>query len=1234
MSAMDIAKIAKRLGIDTDAFKLYFELLPYGYISINAFPDITTLSSGVAFQRLEVLKKMGGILELDKKVGRLIVFPLYKVIARRLEDIQLELDSIVTSLMMKKRDIEKISRERIKRIEVSPGDIEDIMQLTTFKEHLDSFIDLIPQLSTNLSEVLSKLEAFHSRAASLKIRIRDDIQGLLADLLNNVKPLFDKTIVFLDNETKVLISELLKYNNNLKESSDKFLDSLLATRKEITEQLKALKTDLQENIDLLKGGVIDKENYLDKINKGLEGRINALYGELIKVIKEANRELLDTTKRIETKIKDQINNQLSVLKESITESYDILIEGFTSIFTKKEEDVKKYVQEVIRRIKENLNSIIEAQGEEILKDLEDKISQLREIYGATIISESLPNISRIKEQLKAVRERVEVFLNAVLSKMDDIIREQKTPDNLVNELSQTINSIITDYSKVIENSFREIDDFTLELSTKLNDIRLRSLSTMRELLLTMKGAIGKIEDRFNFKLRDLFKEVPSKVMESKLLEIINELKSLESRLIEELTRDYDIIALSYEDLKTISLDAKNRLVNKIDAQMNNLFNIQLEEMLRDIKDPEVREKISKKINELKESQLEFLRDIKNDLERSLMAIVDMAEKNSTYVLDRKIDTKSEFKNLSEEVNRRIKEKTRVLFTELLNEVSGILKKVILSVIGETEEVIKRADEEIVSHYQAFLNNLDSALSELRRMTSRVSEDLYNSFREEITDFSANVIKRITDTKNEFVKVASTTREELMRVNEIIPKELGGILSVLEESGQEDSSIKPEAISNEWTKVLDEIKEKVQKELIINDKQLGELITDLESTYLEAFRSLKEAINDLIIYKKDVVKLGVEKALSKFNELLPILIDDFDRNIKDSISNLIQSMQEKISGIKDYIIKEIRELLEEPLTELKKSRVSIISALEEVYKSVISYEVINNKLLSEIEERIKRDVHEGIINIISNVINSCERTRTKLREDIRKAYEGYSSKIIEIRTRLDELVYQEIDSSLSSMSDYLSDSKRLVEEINTTISTLESRRDSLENILNKYAAMLKEPIKTLEELADEIIKKITQAIAENMKLKTKELEDLIKAMDELANKIEFMYMTRKNYSWVVANPVYIRKYILGILSKASKRIIIGVPSELIGLIHEIIDKVKSDAKVDVFVPYGQKLAINRKNIRIHEIRGDIKFAVFIKDFNECVVVAYDRSEALVTMNPYIINFIIISMLQDKFKAKLY
>jgi len=564
-------------------------------------------------------------------------------------------------------------------------------------------------------------------------------------------------------ERKAILADILglSYYDQLQERA-KELRRSRDVEKESSEQLVE---NLSEELDL-KENCVEEEKKIKNILNKAQIEIEAKEKEVEKLISQ--RSVLEIKKK---EIKD-LNFKIEELENEI--------ENLGKEFEKKEKEFQK-IKDIISNKKE-----IEKNYNE-LQDLKKKNDELTKVRLKQFSLESKKN--QLNNKISDSKKKIEIEQANILEKIKEYGEDLKNKDKIEKELKLSQNKIneFVKLEKKKQENIKRVQvgsEKKMELKTQKSQIQALGVE-LKQKIETIEGSQGtcptcsqKLDEKHKQKvLSDLNKEISDKrekykkldetekTYDSRILELQNEIKKLEQKLIEQKAEEKKFYSLekSLEELKNKERDLNNlkeknkNLISEMEKGNFDLESVrELAKIENELKGLIYNEKEHKEIElginkllsyekmyndlvlalEKEKGNKEYLEKNKNDRKKANELLKESKERHKKLIVEAK-DLDFVMSQLIEE-NKDLQE-LRMQISSIQSEYGAIKEKLDRLKLQETELKDRKKKLKKASMESSIYNELAQAFSK-----TGIQAMIIESAIPEIEDEANKLLSKMTD----------------------------------------------------------------------------------------------------------------------------------------------------------------------------------------------------------------------------------------------------------------------------------------------------------------------------------------------------------------------------------------------------------------------------------------------------------------------------------------------------------
>jgi DNA repair exonuclease SbcCD ATPase subunit len=833
--------------------------------------------------------------------------------------------------------------------------------------------------------------------------------------------------------------------------------------------------------------IVGKLDFLGQIGENIQNIFKA----------ENVQEILDSKNEIKTLVDN------ALLSFTNNTSLEPLLEKIIEIRNKMEEkiDLKdsatkffnliqsaKQLNQSISDIKEklDLDNIIKSIREKDITELQQKINEPIDAI-AEKVKEKLndPDVKLIFEKLKKVAESKTLEeMNKSLEELRDTLKELKDKNK--------------------GDKFGKLKDIFEEIKSKMVETEL--FGDFKELFETTKSYGEKLDSLFGNIVKNALSETSESIKENienaktKLEDSINKLKENSKKYLDELkpitdklkeiyeSDDFDELKMHIKELKDLALELKDKLPE--DSKLKQLLGKIIEKIEGHEGKSEFIEQIKKYITDIKALQ--------DDYQSAKDKIKDGDKEEVKEKLKEVLD---EYKKKADEKAKEISEYLQKTFNNSkLYEAIKPYAELLGPIIENTTAIFEK---EIEPKLKELLNDpekLKSGLEELKEFGNALVEaikgteifKLYEDYKDKYQDY-----KDLIKDMNLYIK-NYTVNKTVDKVRDFV------------------KGLSLEEIKNKCADLIEELKNK------INDNDKAEKVKEKVEALLNSknLSEFKSALNEL---KKTLFEIAKEQSENSKLKSLVEKLQELDEKNQQKFENseTYKNMQEYSQTLNDFkdkineIVKnmgahsfgKLKEGIEKGFDKFKEDLIEFTDAIEdkfqyEDFKAIKDkiQEIRNSKTVGELIDHNK-ELKQIIKDIVSKY--TPETKFKKNLDKIKEFNEKIQDKILEFAP-IKEI--KDVTSSLKDVIDNIMDNTRSIsiQTLNYTISEIKNRLDELsQNMDDKLKSALDnlpEMVDTLEKVQEKIetLNQTQLSMCLKMeidKAKTKSLENKLRLLEE-------------------------------------------------------------------------------------------------------------------------------------------
>ncbi|MHA1311606.1 MAG: helix-turn-helix domain-containing protein [Candidatus Helarchaeota archaeon] len=783
-------------------------------------------------------------------------------------------------------------------------------------QHLEKFSNISKEFELNLNDNLKdNVELYESSAKNflnefsevMKTKLTNARAGLnklkneILSRTEETQKQFQENLIKLNDELKdVIKSQIELVNTNIVPTQTRFSEVINGEIKHILEDTRSFNSEsisflqdsqnmLNDQISLFKDGI---ENLVKRIFKEIDlqastsrEKLSNLEENFKKLYEKRIQTIIDTTKRFETKLQEEFQNQFNIISQIATIIEDNLNKNITeqtSNYNLLLENIKSAISVELTREITNSEELLST----LLTDFDKTLNKSLEFIKSNV-SEMISNIT---STIISISDENRNLNETYSQKIEELIKSYNISFNQKNEsLINKVEIIGNTYS---DNTIKDFQDKLTDFTQKLSKIKSEFISTIDKMESTIKKRINTHGKLFNNVLMNINKNLTGTLVELKN-------KSATSFLSLKDTSNANFSEY-ISNLKTGATELSSLFTDSFNTLRNNI-----KEFIRTLQNQSI-----SLYNENVVSGIKLMKDVRDTFESSI-------ESSSSKLKEGIKDPQSKMENILTKNAQNI-EKIQKLFSESVkNSVQWITEEY----QNLNSNLIEAIDESIKNHAdqnQLLLNNskenieirindqkqnINNLLIDIQKKISKFIEDQKNELQNK-KDMSQGIFTTIT---SEFLKVISdqvskTSKIFIDQINEL-QKETSDSELLLRYVWQELQNKQKLRESGTWElKTLSAVIEHIKDMISRTTSSIILLIPDPNNIPFDELNKIKPAIDvrlytnlsDTLIKSEKVTKL-----LDKDNILIFNIKENFYGAFRDKQEVLIAPGEEDdkaVSGI--------------------------------------------------------------------------------------------------------------------------------------------------------------------------------------------------------------------------------------------------------------------------------------------------------------------------------------------------
>lgn len=1204
--------------LDERTIKHYLNLLDQRFLS-NAFLKYYTIEHSLLNFEKWLMDKS---LLIKVQNGYLILPPVSALLTGliKLRDNLKSLNELYVKAFLESiRDFEK------KVLMISDINAEEEASvISTYRKLIDetakSLTRIFEDIEVSLehySEVSELLSSLIGNISSIKIKLDKEILevgGKIENIYNFIKEKKEKIsreIIALEENLREIENSITNFAKELKSISETVTNNIAKITKTQTDLLEETVRRLSNSTELIKNEA-----------KGLESELIKVF-QVINEKKNEVKKLLDET---EENIRDIIRSEAKSALKTMSDTLNSISEETLKTFNKK----IQVIQDKVSTKSNEFLSKIDAISRYLINKADELIVVISEI--TSILKKNLDNFLLEKiSYLDEIESEILSKLNKLIKVNEVLIKEINQEFIKLNKIADKQADLLSRYISIYLTNLEVEKIHLIENLKVILESRNEKIKTLDEIFSRVRGAIGRLEDFYNLKIRQIYKSLNDlrKEGEKKLLDISTEkvlgsIKALTNNILDISTSMTQLINLIEQLGNKIDLRFTKFTENHPSIDMNRL-----NELIKGLNEND-RKEVIKLFNQQRYLYISALKAIQKETKKDINTMLENINQRVKVLNNFDSTVRSDINNFADEVMKVILEAYNALIGEYINLLYESTKESIIQMIGDGERIIDEERLKIKKGLSSSMNLSEKITSDLINLLNtyhgRITETLDNLSNElrkfisrEFTEFKESIIENVSKSIEQYKNGINELLEIFKGLTIPLRNYLGETREKLQlEISEETNKIKK--IIEDHTRTIESFNEKGNEEIKTLNK---EMISEI-SNILNQIKELKkiDIENHIRIFNKAMsnidkkISVSTHNTINAVSNLIDTSLDNMHEEIKDRYSELLG----KIVGEFDEKINEVELALKSELSEVN----NMINKVNEMRASCLdSIEALHNKL--DIIIKKLNDTAKEITRINNDLSVSNHDTLNRMRLILKDQQESLEKSI---------KLTENISAIRSRISTLIESTRYKREKISENINQLKTSEKQVIDILAQYLDVLTKPI--------DYLKRIVSSFKENCSRKLKKIEtnisteiiNLIDLGNSLLNLISDKWRNRNIVGEFVYGKNTVIEYIKSAVRSRSNNTIMLVPSEIMSNLLNIIGINNISGRIIVYTSKKDIHTItNNHSIKIEKMKRDISYLVIINEERGAIICDRDLRYAIEFVNNSIINEIILTWIKSKYTKKI-
>ncbi|MFX1519520.1 MAG: helix-turn-helix domain-containing protein [Promethearchaeota archaeon] len=1007
---------------------------------------------------------------------------------------------------------------------------------TTLKEHYTAYEKTLTELQETLFGALDKNATdFEADMKSLSEQLTQAIREQIVDWRDSVTRYQEKSETLLESteetgaedieQFKKDVSEALTnlgniYTSGFTDAKAKTEDATISSMDAFKEKLNGL---LRDSSDTLNEQIRNINTHINSFKDSSETLLQSSLTEVKAVVedlKKKNMELINKTKESISSVVDeagaiaasldQEKTQIEKFKKDASEEFNKQVDTFVGT---EREDIVKSMNLLKEGISENLAKVFT-----VISSLKNDFDGLLKSHASNAEKMQQELLVVVAQTIEDTKSKANELVNELLAEQiveeffEGSTRLQEKFSTLAYELSDTVNSSLTDTNELIENSSNKAKRLTEESQGKINE----ELKANMELISQKVEESDKKDAELLTKIKNQLKDAISQVKDANQT-MAKEIDGALSEMITQAKTTIDGTKEQIQGLFTTEHGKLNESNEKTQTDLLEMFSVSNEKMEKQFTEvkgktavhvEETSHNVLKQLEESKKQNIELMKTfIDNMLTESIQIrdeVPSVIEKELEEHKDRIsqldirfADTLGRLLSIVEDLKTKTEEKAGSLFglrkaglEEFMDELA--------SMEGELQSLKAQVRDVINTNTEAYEVGVSSLLDNIsRNMTYRVEtieKDAESNFEKMDTTYEAivssfastfqgafqkeieNALESVTNglkTNNSETKESAVLRleENKEAINEMIYASEQILTAKLNEAKTAFEELQKTAAIN--TESLDEAGKQIDAQLQSNMTERKEVMTDLHDSITKTFENLRDT-------NLETNKSWVEQFKESFAQYEKKLVSTLIQHKMDTTTRILEEITEQ-----DALLNTIKTNVETLTNSLRERNESSFTFLQETLKTILNEkgaEIENNNatLQEKTEEQInarKTETEQSVETLVEKIVEE------KITDS--------QSHLMGLKQSISDIVLNVLEEITQQLSDFNS--------------TLNAKLSETEDTFNKLSGALDDSTSTLTELDSNVtqFEPQTKALLEKLEKtidNATELKKVTTELDKLSNSI--------------------------------------------------------------------------------------------------------------------------------------
>lgn len=862
-------------------------------------------------------------------------------------------------------------------------------------------------------------------------------------------------------------------------------------------------------------------------------------------------------------------------------------------------------------LKETIHQTLKDKLEQISNDFRNRSQELESKY------------NKVSASFEELRNKILKALRVSHDKINEI-------DNVAIRETEHLLGFLKGYTTNMKVEKENMIKALNAVKENYDNMRESMMNTFSLVVGRLKGLIGKMEDLYNLKTRQIYRMF-NETRQKKMAELegkISEVREEDiSPIIEELTEYVE----TFIEIKNVLASLSEKINSRIDEHINLILNTSIDDILENLEESK-RGEIRSRFNILRDSYVRVLKLLLSEMDKDITSTNSIVEANLQDIKNKIGTFQQSFEEKVSELTSSVKEALNAIIDEYNMLMYETVKEIILQTITNGESMLKEESTELNTRLKELagtlykdMNTLIEAINNYHtrnlELVNNLTQETLDIINEEISKIRQFLSDELTTIKSVSAEIFDTLNQELLSFKQAYEESLSEVASSLDGVGEDivteiDNTIdrEKEVIDN----VYKELKEKLSEIVITmkaNAKEALERIEELQSMGQEAHvNSLTETLNTM------ATKL-LESINSRINDLKNEIALEFDRittQTCDKFNESLRSVNTKLENLYFNIHKSLKDTLDWVTIFDQK-----FSGLNNAYRKYLDESIAN--------------IHEftqGVINHLQSIKNLLQTINSEAVTPLKELQGSLIEKFTNIKEQTDMLVNEKITPLINKLYEKTREIKEDQNEILKQYELLKGASENAAKVIDHYIKMLSEPLQGFKKLTNVAADKIRKEMNRELESLMGRAKELTRFTNQLVNFLKNKEGEKTRAFNIIHDVGMVSDYVIGLINEAEKAITIIMPKEHWDTMTPILKTVESDAKITILTNISENKATTLPpNVKVEKTREEIDFTVIFNDKYHGIIIPKDNNYALCIHSPDFFKNIILQAMRSRYGRKI-